>query len=56
MMQIVGWASWFFGFVFLERSWAKDEGYLKVYLYVYIIFYADFNNMFTMEAYIYIYV
>lgn len=31
-LPIVGWASWFFGFVFLERSWAKDEGYLKTSL------------------------
>ncbi|XP_040993674.1 1-acyl-sn-glycerol-3-phosphate acyltransferase PLS1-like [Juglans microcarpa x Juglans regia] len=28
-LPIYGWASWFFEFIFLDRSWEKDEHYLK---------------------------
>lgn len=29
-MQIIGWSMWFSDYVFVERSWAKDERTLKV--------------------------
>ncbi|KAG6679284.1 hypothetical protein I3842_14G122800 [Carya illinoinensis] len=28
-LPIYGWASWFFEFIFLDRSWEKDEQHLK---------------------------
>ncbi|XP_058072313.1 1-acyl-sn-glycerol-3-phosphate acyltransferase PLS1-like isoform X4 [Magnolia sinica] len=28
-MQVIGWSMWFSDYVFLERSWAKDESTLK---------------------------
>ncbi|KAL5981973.1 phospholipid scramblase 1 [Asimina triloba] len=28
-MQVIGWSMWFSEYVFLERSWAKDENTLK---------------------------
>nr|GMD25062.1 1-acyl-sn-glycerol-3-phosphate acyltransferase 2-like [Ipomoea batatas] len=27
--QVIGWSMWFFEYLFLERSWAKDENTLK---------------------------
>lgn len=29
-MQVIGWSMWFSEYLFLERSWAKDESTLKV--------------------------
>lgn len=29
-MQVIGWSMWFSEYLFLERSWAKDEKTLKV--------------------------
>lgn len=29
-MQVVGWSMWFTEFLFIERSWDKDEKKLKV--------------------------
>lgn len=33
-MQVLGWSMWFSGYIFLERSWTKDENTLKVELYI----------------------
>lgn len=30
LSQIIGWSMWFSDYIFLERSWAKDENTLKV--------------------------
>lgn len=35
-MQIIGWSMWFSDYVFLERSWSKDENTLKVSQYIYL--------------------
>ncbi|CAI9787555.1 unnamed protein product [Fraxinus pennsylvanica] len=29
-MQVIGWSMWFSEYLFLERSWAKDESTLKL--------------------------
>lgn len=29
--QVIGWSMWFSEYLFLERSWAKDEGTIKVW-------------------------
>ena len=29
-LQVIGWSMWFAEYLFLERSWAKDEKTLKV--------------------------
>ncbi|GJU30161.1 hypothetical protein Tco_1173750 [Tanacetum coccineum] len=29
-MQVIGWSMWFSEYLFLERSWAKDESTIKV--------------------------
>ena len=34
-MQVLGWSMWFSEYLFLERSWAKDENTLKVRVYEY---------------------
>ncbi|KAE9466030.1 hypothetical protein C3L33_02061, partial [Rhododendron williamsianum] len=31
-IQVIGWSMWFSEYLFLERSWAKDETTLKVWL------------------------
>jgi 1-acyl-sn-glycerol-3-phosphate acyltransferase len=30
LTQIIGWSMWFSDYVFLERSWGKDERILQV--------------------------
>jgi len=31
IVQVIGWSMWFSEYLFLERSWAKDESTLKVW-------------------------
>jgi len=31
LLQVIGWSMWFAEYLFLERSWAKDENTLKVF-------------------------
>lgn len=33
LLQVIGWSMWFSDYIFLERSWAKDESTLEVSLY-----------------------
>jgi hypothetical protein len=33
-LQVIGWSMYFAEYLFLERSWAKDEKTLKVTLYL----------------------
>lgn len=34
LLQVIGWSMWFAEYLFLERSWAKDEKTLKVILHL----------------------
>ena len=45
-MQVIGWSMWFSEFLFLERSWAKDESTIKVLvnmLYAHIHVWTHYN-------------
>lgn len=33
LLQVIGWSMWFSDYIFLERSWAKDESTLEVSSY-----------------------
>ncbi|RWW81501.1 hypothetical protein BHE74_00010091 [Ensete ventricosum] len=33
VVQVIGWSMWFAEYLFLERSWAKDETTLKVFAF-----------------------
>ena len=34
-IQVIGWSMWFSEYLFLERSWAKDENTLKVWINIF---------------------
>lgn len=34
ILQIIGWSMWFSDYIFLDRSWAKDETTLKVSFFI----------------------
>lgn len=42
-VQVIGWSMWFSEYLFLERSWAKDENTLKVRPQVVSIYVSDMH-------------
>jgi 1-acyl-sn-glycerol-3-phosphate acyltransferase len=37
LLQVIGWSMWFAEYLFLERSWAKDEKTLRSRLFPFIL-------------------
>ena len=56
-MQVMGWSMWFAEYLFLDRSWAKDEGKLQVCLStLFLLTYAFDTQIIINEVFKYKYI
>jgi len=54
-LQVIGWSMWFSEYLFLERSWAKDESTLKVWVYKNVFSIYVYMHKLNLHKYSYMY-